>query len=126
MADDQTLVTSWLHEESTWHQKFRGWDFSQLTSSKRILFNMSEEQLGWDYTNIICQTVAQLADSDSENKTNEISLLDLGTGGEEYLEEILPKLLSKGKKLMVYATESYKPNFLLAKERLTPYGVTVI
>jgi hypothetical protein len=26
----------------------------------------------------------------------------------------------------VYATESYKPNFLLAKQRLTPYNVTVI
>ncbi|CAF1302613.1 unnamed protein product [Rotaria sordida] len=126
MGDDQALVASWLHEESTWQQQFRGWDFSQLTSSGRISFNMSEEQLGWDYTKIICQTVAQLADSDDENKSNEIYLLDLGTGGGEYLEGILARLPSNEKKLIVYATESYEPNFQLAKQRLTPYGVTVI
>ncbi|CAF1047893.1 unnamed protein product [Rotaria sordida] len=126
MGDDQALVASWLHEESTWQQQFRGWDFSQLTSSGRISFNMSEEQLGWDYTKIICQTAAQFADSDDENKSNEIYLLDLGTGGGEYLEGTLARLPSNEKKLIVYATESYEPNFQLAKQRLTPYGVTVI
>jgi hypothetical protein len=39
---------------------------------------------------------------------------------------MLSTLPSKEKKLIVYATESYEPNFLLAKQRLTPYGVTVI
>jgi hypothetical protein len=126
MVDDQALVASWLREESTWQQQFRGWDFSPLTSSGRISFNMSEEQLGWDYTKIIIQTIAKLADSDDENKRDEIYLLDLGTGGGEYLEELLPRLPIRGKKLTVYATESYKPNFLLAKQRLTPYGVIVI
>ncbi|CAF1033895.1 unnamed protein product [Rotaria sp. Silwood1] len=126
MIDDEALVASWLHEESTWQQQFRGWDFSQLTSSGRILFNMSEEQLGWDYTKIICQTLAKLCDADDDNKDDEIYLLDLGTGGGEFLEEILPKLPTRGKKLRVYATESYKPNFLLANQRLTQYGVTVI
>lgn len=126
MSDDQALVAGWLREESTWQQQFRGWDFSQLVSSGRISFNMSEEQLGWDYTKIICQTLAKLTDSDNEKKNDEIYLLDLGTGGGEYLEEILPKLPIKEKKLTVFATESYKPNYLLAKQRLTPYGVTVI
>jgi len=87
---------------------------------------MSEEQLGWDYTKVIYQTLAKLVDSENEKDVDEIYLLDLRTGGGEYLEEILPKLPTKGKKLMAYATESHKPNFLLAKQRLTPYGVTVI
>ncbi|CAF2840409.1 unnamed protein product [Rotaria sp. Silwood2] len=126
MIDNEALVDSWLREESTWQQQFRGWDFSQLTSSGRISFNMSEEQLGWDYKKFICQTLAKLSDANDNNKDDEIYLLDLGTGGGEYLEEILPRLPIRGKKLTVYATESYRPNFLLAKQRLTPYGVIVI
>ncbi|CAF4183630.1 unnamed protein product, partial [Rotaria sp. Silwood2] len=126
MIDNEALVDSWLREESTWQQQFRGWDFSQLTSSGRISFNMSEELLGWDYKKIICQTLAKLSDANDNNKDDEIYLLDLGTGGGEYLEEILPRLPIRGKKLTVYATESYRPNFLLAKQRLTPYGVIVI
>lgn len=125
MTDDETLVAGWLHEESTWQQQFSGWDFSRLTSSGRMSFNMSEEQLGWDYTKVICEAIAELADSDNANKSDEIYLLDLGTGGGEFLEKMLPKLSIKGKKLTVYATESYEPNLLLAKQRLTPYGVLV-
>ncbi|UJR11260.1 hypothetical protein I4U23_015442 [Adineta vaga] len=121
MADDQSLVVGWLQAESTWQQQFHGWDFSQLTTNGRILFNMSEEQLGWDYTNIICQTVEKLADS-----SDDIYLLDLGTGGGEYLDTILSKLSTTRKKLVIYATESYQPNFLLAKERLMSHGVIVI
>ena len=126
MADNQALINKWLAEESTWKQQFGGWDFSQLTLSGRISFNMSEEQLGWDFTKIICQTLAKLVESDDNRSTDEVYLLDLGTGGGEYLEEILPTLPIREKKLTVYATESHRPNFLLAKQRLMPYGVTVI
>ena len=126
MADDQALIAGWLAQESTWKEQFRGWNFSPLISSGRISFNMSEEQLGWALTKAICQTLTKLVESDNGNLIEEIFLLDLGTGGGEYLEEILPKLPIKEKKLRVYATESYRPNFLLAKQRLVPYGVTII
>lgn len=126
MVEDQALIAEWLAQESTWKQQFRGWDFSLLISSGRMSFNISEEQLGWDLTKTICQTLAKLVESDRGKLIDEIFLLDLGTGGGEYLEEILPKLPIKEKKLRVYATESYRPNFLLAKERLSSYGVAVI
>ncbi|CAF1581029.1 unnamed protein product [Didymodactylos carnosus] len=127
--DDQTLISAWLEEESRWREKFQGWDFSQLTKTGRILFNMSEEQLGWDYTQVVCQTLAEIA---GEIINREILLLDLGTGGGEFLEAMLPKLYESIDRsenkwgLKVYATESYKTNFQLAKQRLISYGVTVI
>ena len=126
MTHDQILIDSWLREESTWKEHFRGWDFSSLVSNGRMSFNTSKENLGWDYTEVICQTLEKLIDSSSDNNIDEIYLLDLGTGGGEFLEELLRKLPVKGRKLTVYATESYEPNFLLAKQRLISYGFNVV
>ena len=47
------------------------------------------------------------------------SLLDIGTGGGEFLSSLAP--LPK----IVYATEGYEPNIPIARKRLEPLGVKV-
>ena len=48
------------------------------------------------------------------------TMLDMGTGGGEFLFSLhpLPKT--------VYATEGYKPNVPIARQRLEPLGVKVV
>ncbi len=82
---------------------FMGWDFSYLKD--RFLI----ESLSWDYKKIIIEYIKQ-ADT----------LLDMGTGGGEFLSSIkyLPKY--------TYATEGYKPNVKIAQSRLKKIGVKVL
>lgn len=85
-------------------KEFRGWSFNYLTHSGR----MREFPLSWNYYNEI---------SDYCKSAN--SLLDMGTGGSEFLSSLtfLPKDSS--------ATEGYEPNVEEAKKRLEPLGITV-
>ena len=84
---------------------FSGWDFSYLDFTGR----MNSSLLTWNYASKI---MANLKDIDS--------LLDMGTGGGEFLSKIRP--LPKE----TYATECYKPNIPIAKKRLEPLRIKVI
>mgnify|MGYP001317660509 FL=1 len=65
--------------------------------------------LSWSYGSLARELIA---DSDS--------MLDMGTGGGELLAKLQPFPPS------IVATEGYKPNIPIAKERLEPLGVKVV
>jgi SAM-dependent methyltransferase len=82
---------------------FTGWDFSWLRG------RWHEANPSWDYAELVQEKI-KAADL----------LLDMGTGGGEFLASVptLPKI--------TYATESYPPNIAVAQERLSPLGVRVV
>jgi len=86
-------------------QPFSGWDFSYISDTGR----MASEPMSWNYTSEILASIRK-ADS----------LLDMGTGGGEYLSKLQPFPRS------TYATEAYKPNVPIARNRLEPLGVKVV
>ncbi len=83
-------------------QPFSGWDFSHLNG------RWSQEDLSWDYKKIVL-----------EHLNDEMLLLDMGTGGGEFLLE----LDHPYEKTVV--TESYPPNIKLCREKLSPLGIAV-
>ena len=84
-------------------QDFSGWDFSWLRG------RWSDEEPYWVYRRIV-RELAGRADS----------LLDMGTGGGEFLASLDPL------PAQTFATESYPPNIPVARGRLEPLGVTVV
>lgn len=80
----------------------RGWDFQWLNARTR------EEALPWDYQEIVL-----------ERKLHAAAMLDIGTGGGEFLSGLAPF------PPLTCATEGYPPNVILAKERLEPLGIHV-
>jgi SAM-dependent methyltransferase len=84
-------------------QPFSGWDFSWLAG------RITSEPLPWDYTAIVAEHAATSPD-----------LLDLGTGGGEWLAA-LPDRPPR-----TAATEAWAPNVPIARSRLEPLGVTVV
>ena len=95
------LLERWKHEEQ---QPLTGWDFSYLDG--RTL----EEQPPWSYESRAAELMRQSS-----------SVVDLDTGGgEQFLK------LHKHWPPKVVATEHFPPNFKLATERLSPFGVQVI
>lgn len=84
---------------------FMGWDFSYFYITERMV----QFPLSWNYAN---KVMSKLKDINT--------LLDMGTGGGEYLSKIKP--LPK----KTYATEYYKPNIQIAKINLKPFGIKVI
>lgn len=91
--------------EDAYKESFSGWDFSYITKSKRMV----SYPLSWNYESIVRSHIKNCE-----------SLLDMGTGGGEFLSSLtpLPKL--------TYATESYVPNVDVAKKRLNPLGIEVM
>ncbi|SNZ11341.1 Methyltransferase domain-containing protein [Terribacillus aidingensis] len=85
-------------------KSFSGWDISFIEDTGRIQY----ELLPWSYGS---EARKYLFEANS--------LLDMGTGGGEFLSKLLP--------LPHYtaATEGYLPNVPIAKERLEPLGVEV-
>lgn len=82
---------------------FSGWDFSYLHGRQ------TELKLPWDYRARVMRYLPTVN-----------SLLDMGTGGGEFLSSLTP-LPS-----VTYATEGYAPNLAIARKRLAPFGVTVV
>jgi hypothetical protein len=95
----KALKETWLAEEKS---AFKGWDFSYLEG--RII----EEELPWDYKSIVSEYL------DKNHK-----LLDMGTGGGEFL------LSLNHPHRNTYITEAYLPNYNLCVETLEPLGITV-
>lgn len=93
---------SFLVEE--YNHPFKGWDFSYITGAGR----MSEGLRKWSYGSIVLARIRQSS-----------ALLDIATGGGELLASFSPL------PAVTCATESYKPNISVARERLEPLGVEV-
>jgi SAM-dependent methyltransferase len=81
---------------------FSGWDFSYI--SDRVV----DAPLTWSYRSMLLPFIRKVE-----------SLLDMGTGGGEFLSSLVP--LPKH----TCATENYEPNVSIAKKRLEPLGVKV-
>lgn len=83
---------------------FSGWDFEYLTKTGRMV----EAPVKWNYYNIVLPYLLKAE-----------TMLDMGTGGGEVLSQFQPLLPN------TFATEQYKPNVVVARERLGPLGVKV-
>ena len=88
-----------LEEEN---RAFSGWDFSSLDN------RMIEQPLPWNYNRIVL-----------ENLDNSLDLLDMGTGGGEFL------LTLNHPYDKTSVTEAYPPNIELCRNILSPLGVKV-
>lgn len=102
MSMSQGLFETLIKEEQ---QPFSGWDFSYLEDSGRMV----EFPLKWKFSNVLKPYLE-----------NCHRLLDMGTGGGEYLSSFAPL------PAVTFATEGYEPNVPIATERLAPLGVTVV
>ncbi len=92
-------LKKWYQDEE---KSFEGWDFSYLKGRWR------EEELTWEYDNIVRRHLKP-----------EHRLLDMGTGGGEYLLSLNHPYHN------TYVTESWEPNVKLCKKKLKPLGITV-
>lgn len=101
LARAEALRASWLEEEAT---PFQGWDFSYLEG------RMIEEELPWNYLALA-----------TKHMTYAKTMLDMDTGGGERILAMRDHWPAR-----VVVTEGYAPNVALARERLTPLGVTVV
>jgi SAM-dependent methyltransferase len=99
--NEKALIERWKFEEE---QPFLGWDFSYLDG------RMMEGQPDWSYS----ARAGELMKRSS-------SVLDLDTGGGERFLKLRESWPTK-----VVVTEHYPPNFKLATQRLSPFGVKVI
>jgi hypothetical protein len=91
--------------ESEEQQPFEGWDFSYLSG------RIAGSPLDWSYPSILFTILRGGAPPKS--------LLDMGTGGGEFLSTLHPF------PPFTCATEAYPPNFTIANRRLEPLGVQV-
>ena len=83
---------------------FSGWDFSHISATGR----MAEAPLSWSYASKLLIPLRRAR-----------SLLDMGTGGGEFLSSMQPL------PPLTCATEGYVPNIPVARRRLEPLGVQV-
>lgn len=93
------LRKSWEEEE---RRSFQGWDFSCLEN------RWVEEELPWDYKCIL-----------KEYLKPEYKLLDMGTGGGEFLLTLDHPYENTS------VTEAWEPNVKLCESRLAPLGICV-
>lgn len=99
MLNDEDLFKFLVSEAE---YPFSGWDFSYIND------RLVNGPLTWSYRSKILHIIR-----------NVDSLLDMGTGGGEFLASLMP--------LPIYtcATEGYKPNVSVARSLLEPLGVKV-
>jgi len=89
-----------------YQRPFSGWDLAYLDGRR----TESHGDLPWDYTDTVIVAMKQAH-----------ALLDMRTGGGEQLA----RFLAHQPVPEVYATEGYKPNVTIARQRLEALGVTV-
>jgi SAM-dependent methyltransferase len=87
------------------NETFSGWDFSFISGTDRV----ASSPLDWSYGSEALKLMG-----------NSLSLLDMGTGGGEFLSMLRPFPPT------IYATEAYEPNIPVARESLEPLGVKVV
>ncbi len=88
--------------DEAWHHEFSGWDFAYLAD------RMIERKPSWDYRQLVLDRLK-----------NASSLLDMDTGGGEFLASLQPF------PPITCATEGYAPNVPIARIRLEKLGVQV-
>jgi len=93
------LKELWKKDEE---MSFQGWDFSYLDN------RWEDESIPWDYKTIV-----------KEYLKPEYELLDMGTGGGEFL------LTLNHPYNKTSVTEAWEPNVKLCKEKLSPLGINV-
>ncbi|MFT8349377.1 class I SAM-dependent methyltransferase [Clostridium saccharoperbutylacetonicum] len=93
------LKESWEKEEK---KAFEGWDFSYLEN------RWEAEELPWDYKEIL-----------SKYLNSNYKLLDMGTGGGEFLLSLRHPYNNTS------VTEMWEPNVELCKKELEPLGIEV-
>ncbi|USG64937.1 class I SAM-dependent methyltransferase [Brevibacillus ruminantium] len=100
---DRQKWLEWLSKET--EVPFEGWDFSYVGRTGRL----QEAPLSWNYASLVTRKLPKIT-----------TLLDMGTGGGEFLSLLgpLPR--------QTYATEGYQPNVAVARNRLEPLGITVV
>ena len=96
--DIKEQIKQWKAEEEIAH--IHGWDFSHIDG------RCVEDPLPWDYRQVI-----------GEYLKPEMKLLDIDTGGGEFLLRLHHPHKSTA------ATENYPPNVTLCKETLLPLGI---
>ena len=96
--DTNALIRMWKEEEKIAY--IHGWDFSHIDG------RCMEEPLPWDCRQVI-----------GEYLTPEMRLLDIDTGGGEFLLSLDHPHGNTA------ATENYPPNMELCKELLLPLGI---
>jgi SAM-dependent methyltransferase len=103
--DEQITEEEWLRflisEADT---PFEGWNFSYITANGRMM----DGPLTWSYASKLLMSLRRAQ-----------SLLDMGTGGGEFLSSLQPLPAH------TCATEGYAPNIPIARQRLEPQGVKV-
>ena len=82
---------------------FSGWDFSPIAARWRT------GNPPWDYAALLRERIRFAS-----------SMVDLGTGGGEYLASLAPLPRTS------FATEGYPPNVAIAQKRLAPLGVRML
>ncbi|WP_456274982.1 class I SAM-dependent methyltransferase [Bacillus sp. AK031] len=87
------------------NETFSGWDFSFISGTGRMV----SSPLDWSYGSEALMVMG-----------NSQSVLDMGTGGGEFLSMLRPFPAS------IYATEAYEPNIPVARANLEPLGVRVV
>lgn len=102
MTDSHNLFNYWLAEAE---HPFTGWDFSHIMGTGR----MRTAPYTWSYTSELLPRLRRAE-----------SMLDMGTGGGEYLSELQPLPPH------TFATEGYAPNVPVARAHLAPLGVEVV
>ena len=96
--DTNALIRTWKEEENIAY--IHGWDFSHIDG------RCMEAPLPWDYRQVI-----------GEYLTPEMRLLDIDTGGGEFLLSLNHPFENTA------ATENFPPNVELCKEILLPLGI---
>jgi SAM-dependent methyltransferase len=97
-----TMETVNAQIEEALRTPMEGWNFSWLEG------RASESRPPWNYRELVAAAAAEAA-----------SVLDIDTGGGEFLASIVPLSAS------VFATEGHAPNVTVARKRLSPLGVSV-
>lgn len=82
---------------------FSGWDFSSIGKRRRTA------SPPWDYAGLLRERIGPAS-----------VMVDLGTGGGEFLSSLAP--LPR----VTFATEGFQPNLAVAQARLRPLGVRVL
>lgn len=95
----EELLRMWLNEEKVAH--IHGWDFSHIKGKFE-----EEHDLPWNYEDIVRIYLKP-----------EMKLLDIDTGGGEFLLSLNHPYNSMA------ATENYSPNVELCKKKLLPLGI---